>query len=252
MANAVVRISTTPVKGLRLAHPAEVELTRTGARDDRRFYLVTEDGRLCNAKRAGRLVTVTAAWDADAGVLGLTFPDGTIVKDEVRHGDAIGTSFYGSRTVSGRQVVGPFAEALSAHTGVRVLLVERNAREIASDSAPATLVSSASLARLDADARRFRMLLELDCAAAHEEDTWAGRRARVGDALLLVGGPTGRCAVTTQDPDTGVRDRDVLGEIAAYRGIPADGPAAGEICFGVYAAVLEPGRVRVGDAFALL
>jgi uncharacterized protein YcbX len=252
MANAVARISTTPVKGLCLAHPAEVELTRTGARDDRRFYLVTGDGRLCNAKLAGRLVTVTARWDAEARVLSLTFPDGTVVEDDVRHGEAIRTSFYGSRTVSGRQVVGPFAETLSAHTGVDMLLVERDAGEIATDSAPATLVSSASLARLAADGRRFRMLLELDGPTAHEEDTWAGRHAHVGGALLLVGGPTGRCAVTTHDPDTGVRDRDVLAEIAAYRGIPADGPAAGEICFGVYAAVLEPGVVRVGDAFAVL
>ncbi len=249
MATVVARISTTPVKGLRLAHPFELELTRSGARDDRRFFLVTEDGRLCNGKLAGPLATVRAAWEPQAETLALTFPDGRVVVDEARHAERVGTLFYGLRTVTGRIVAGPFAAALSEFVGFGVRLVERDEGELATDVAPATLVTSASLARLGAEGRRFRMLVELDGPGAHEEDSWAGRQARVGEALLLVGGPTGRCAVTTQDPETGIRDRDVLAEIAAYRGVPTQGPAAGAICFGVYAAILEPGHIRLGDSF---
>jgi len=52
-----------------------------------------------------------------------------------------------------------------------------------------------------------------------------------------------RCATTTRDPSTGVRDFDALRAIEAYRG-RRDGH---DIDFGVYARVLEPGRVRVGD-----
>jgi uncharacterized protein len=252
MATVVAKINTTPVKGLRLAHPSEVELTGSGARDDRRFYLVTEDGRLCNGKLVGALVTVDAEWDGLAETLALCFPDGRVVADVIDRGATIETSFYGSRTVTGCVVGGPFAAALSEFAGIGVRLVERSEGEVATDVSPATLVSSASLGRLDADGRRFRMLLELVGPDAHEEDTWAGRKARLGEVLLLVGGPTGRCAVTTQDPDSGIRDRDVLAEIAAYRGIPKRGPAAGEICFGVYAAILEPGLVRLGDSLQLL
>jgi uncharacterized protein YcbX len=64
----------------------------------------------------------------------------------------------------------------------------------------------------------------------------------VGEALLLVGEPTPRCAVPSASPDSGVRDRDVLRELVERRG-----RVGGEACLGVYAEVLEPGRVRVGD-----
>ena len=54
--------------------------------------------------------------------------------------------------------------------------------------------------------------------------------------------PTPRCAVPSASPDTGVRDRDVLRELIEKRG-----SVDGEACLGVYAEVLEPGIVRVGD-----
>jgi uncharacterized protein YcbX len=94
------------------------------------------------------------------------------------------------------------------------------------------------------DGRRFRMLVDLAGCSPHEEDSWAGRRVRIGAALLEVGGPVPRCATTTRDPGTGVRDFDTLRAIAGYRG-RRDGH---DIDFGVYARVVEPGRVRVGDA----
>jgi len=118
----------------------------------------------------------------------------------------------------------------------------------ASLTEPVTLVSDGSLARLaheagvPVDARRFRMLLELAGCAEHEEDTWDGRRLRVGHVVLCVGGPVDRCAVTTRDPETGKRDLDTLRLIASYRGRPR-----GSIDFGVYAQVERPGVVRVGD-----
>jgi uncharacterized protein YcbX len=89
------------------------------------------------------------------------------------------------------------------------------------------------------------MLLTLDGCEEHEEDT--GERVRIGEAIVRVGsadlGPsTPRCAVVTQDPDTGVRDRDVLGAIKRYRGRTLIG-----IHFGVYATVEQGGRVRLGD-----
>ena len=91
------------------------------------------------------------------------------------------------------------------------------------------------------------MLFEIDGIAAHEEDSWRNRRLRVGTATLLVGDPTPRCAVPSASPDTGVRDRDVLRELLEKRG-----PVEGEPCMGVYAEVLEPGTVRVGDELELV
>ena len=67
------------------------------------------------------------------------------------------------------------------------------------------------------------------------------------EATLLVGEPTPRCAVPSASPDTGIRDRDVLRELLDKRG-----PIEGEACMGVYAEVLEPGVVRVGDELRVL
>jgi uncharacterized protein YcbX len=114
---------------------------------------------------------------------------------------------------------------------------------------PVTIVSSASVARLsreagtDVDARRFRSLFELDGCAEHEEDSWEGRSVRLGEALVEIGEPVIRCAVTTRDPDTGERDLDTLRLIESYRGQGPDG----EIWFARYGRVVEPGLVRVGD-----
>ena len=115
-----------------------------------------------------------------------------------------------------------------------------------------TLVSNASVAELAArgghqgglDAARFRMTFELDGTEPHEEDTWAGRRVRVGKALLRVYGPVPRCVVTTQSPETGSKDFDTLKTIVAYRPLMNDKKG---IPFGMYAEVEHSGHVRVGD-----
>jgi hypothetical protein len=247
MADArVARINTTPVKSLRLDHPEEIELVPDGAREDRRFLLVDADRRLYNGKRDTTLCRTGASWDARSRQLELTLPDGTAVRGEVPAGQATVVEVYGRR-LRGRVVDGIWADALSDLANRSLTLVERDDGGWATDDRPASLVSRASLETIDGDGRRFRMLLELDGPAAHEEDTWRNRRARVGEATLLVGDPTPRCAVPSASPDTGVRDRDVLRELLENRG-----PVEGEACMGVYAEVLEPGLVRVGDAIQLL
>ncbi len=247
MADArVARINVTPVKSLRLDHPDEIELVRDGAREDRRFLLVDGERRLYNGKRDLALVRTSASWDADARHLELTLPDGKLVEGEVGSGQPTVVEVY-RRPLHARLVEGPWADALSDLVGRSLTLVERDDGGWATDDRPASLVSRASLDTIDGDGRRFRMLFELDGIPAHAEDEWRNRRLRVGEATLLVGDPTPRCAVPTANPDTGVRDRDVLRELIEKRG-----PIEGEPCMGVYAEVLEPGLVRVGDAVELL
>ena len=120
------RISIAPVKGLALTHPEEVSLESFGVAENRRFYLVDEDGRRYGLLRQGRLVQVEAETDADGTRLTLRFPDGAVIAGEVALGPRVATDFYG-RTVAGRLVEGPWAEALSTHAGrpVRVVRAER-------------------------------------------------------------------------------------------------------------------------------
>ncbi len=244
MATSVRRINLTPVKSLGLSHPERIELGGHGAAGDRAFYVTDADGRRVGGVTHGSLVRVAPDWDGSR--LALTFPDGTVVEDEPGLGDAVETDFYGVRNVRGNVVAGPWADALSDFVGTHLRLVRVDERSHAKDIAPATLVSDGSLAALDGlDGRRFRMTFELEGCRAFEEDEWDGRLVRVGEAVVRLAGPVPRCAVTTQDPDTGVRDHDTLGAIRALRG-----PQEGGIYFGMYAEVVEPGAVAVGDAVA--
>jgi uncharacterized protein YcbX len=248
---SVVAISVAPVKGLALALRPEVVLGPDGVEGDRRFYLVDESGHLINQKRMPALATVVPAV-AD-GRLRLRFPGPRDVDGEVRLSDEVETSFYG-RPVRGRLVVGPWSDALTAHTGSALRLVRTDREGDGIDrgaGAGVTVVSTGSLQALAAEAgvgvvdgRRFRMLLTLDGLEPHGEDGWLGRRVRIGDATVELVGNVGRCAVTTRDPDTGVRDLETLDLIEAYRG---DLPTTEPLPFGVWGRVLEPGRVAVGD-----
>jgi uncharacterized protein YcbX len=80
--------------------------------------------------------------------------------------------------------------------------------------------------------------------APHAEDGWIGKRVAIGAAVVVPQGHVGRCAITTQNPETGRADLDTLKALAAYRGaLDTTEP----LPFGVHAAVARAGRVRVGD-----
>jgi uncharacterized protein YcbX len=85
------------------------------------------------------------------------------------------------------------------------------------------------------------MLIEITDAEPFEEDTWAGRRLRFGDAIVRVGDPMPRCVVTTLNPDTAKKDFPTLDILASYR------KRGTELLFGMYGEVEVAGDVRVGD-----
>ena len=242
----VTCINTTPVKSLRLHHPDSVALGPDGALDDRRFLLVDDGCRLYNGKRDTSLVRTTATWDTDSRVLSMIVPSGEAVEAVAVKSRPDVVEVYG-RQVRGHAIEGPWADALFDLVGRSLTLIERDDGDWATDSRPATLISRSSVGLIDGDGRRFRMLFELDGLEALAEEAWSGRRVRLGEATLLVGDPTPRCAVPSASPDTGCRDRDVLRELLEKRG-----PLEGESCLGVYAEVLEPGVVRVGDEVEVL
>jgi len=252
---AVTRISISPVKGLALVHPDRVLLERAGVRENRRFHIVDADGRRYNQLRNGALVQIGQEYDDATGRLALRFPDGNTVVAEVALGNEITTDFYG-RAVTGHLVDGPWSDALSAWAGRPLRLVQSPPGAAVDRSrGPVSIVSIASLAELgrnhthqgNVDGRRFRMLFELDGVEAHEEDEWVGGDVRIGGALVRIQGDVGRCAITTQNPDTGVPDFDTLRTLAAYRQKGVNTAGNKHLPFGVYGEVVEAGTVGLGD-----
>ena len=154
------------------------------------------------------------------------------------------------RDVHGTIVEGPWAEALSELAGAPMRLM-RVGNGHAQDTYPMSLLSR-GVARTSwpcgrataevADPRRFRNTLLVDGIAPHEEDEWIGHDVRAGEAVLHVAERDPRCSMTTLNPQSGDRDMDTLRMIADYRS-----RQDGDICFGVYADVAQPGTVAVGD-----
>jgi uncharacterized protein YcbX len=250
----VSRINVAPVKGLGLVHPDEVTLERTGVAENRRFHVVDETGRRYNQLRNGRLVQVQPEYDSAAGRLTLRFPDGTVADGEIALGEEIVVDFYG-RPVAGRLVVGPWTDALSEWAGRRLQLVQSPpGAAVDRGRGQVSLVSEESLVELArqagrdrVDGRRFRMLFQIAGGEPHGEDEWLRRRIRIGDAVVELHGDVGRCAITTQNPESGVPDFDTLRTIDAYRARTTNAAGKVHIPFGVYGEVLEAGAVRVGD-----
>lgn len=253
MARAVSKIAVTPVRTFRLDHPDEVELGPRGVAENRRFFLVDGEGNRLRSSLTAWPVVLSADYDVDAERLSVRFPDG-----ETAGGSAVEllepiTVVIDERTVAAHVLDGPWSEGLSRLAGhpVRIARTDNPGDALVE---PVTLVSESSVERLAreageaVDGRRFRMLFTLSDCRPHEEDEWDGKLLRIGGAVVRVGGPVPRCAVTTRDPETGERDLDTLRLIKGYRGV-RNGDA---IDFGVYGRVEQPGRVRVGDAVELL
>lgn len=112
-----------------------------------------------------------------------------------------------------------------------------------------SVLSHASLAALSEavnmplDMRRFRGNLWLNGMAPFEEFDLVGKRLAVGSAVLEIVEPNTRCRATESNPDTGTRDADVLKALKTHWG---------HTDFGVYARVVTPGEISVGDDVAVL
>ena len=261
----VSRLSIAPVRALGLQHPDSIDVTFSGVLEDRRFYLIDEHGHILDRLRAGRLVQVAAETNPAGTWLRMTFPDGRVLEGDVVLGEPVKTHVYG-REAYGRVVGGPWAAALQPFAHDRPLLVVRcdrpggtrikdgetqvrNTVSLVSDGSVAELARQLGVDRVDA--RRFRMLIEVKGAGPHEEDTWIGGRVGIGSAVLEITKPDARCAITTQDPDTGERDLDTLRTIIRYRGFRAANDEK-RIDFGVLGEVAMPGRISVGDEVRVL
>ena len=240
------------MKGFALTFHDEVELELTGVRDNRRFHLITDDGRLVSGNLAGSLVQVVAASNPDGTSLTVRFPDGRVIEEDVVLGATVETNFWG-RPADGRLVKGDFSAALSDFVTRSVRLVRSEEPGAGSDrgsEGSVSIVSTGTLERLareagveQVDGRRFRMLFTITGVAEHEEDGWLGRSVAIGGAVVRLQEVVGRCVVTTQDPNTGVPDLDTLRILARYRP-----PDSGEpLPIGVWGHVEKPGVVRVGD-----
>ena len=89
---------------------------------------------------------------------------------------------------------------------------------------------------------RFRANLYLQGWPAWHELTLVGQTLAIGEARLKVVKRITRCAATNVDPDTGARDLEIPNTLMRH---------LGHNDCGIYAEVIAPGTIGVGDAIAV-
>jgi uncharacterized protein YcbX len=280
-------IGRFPVKSMLGEAPERAAVGASGLAGDRAYALVdAATGKVASAKDprlwAG-LLGFRAVYAGDAAgraPVEITLPDGTHVRsDEAgaseRIGEAVGrpVCLEATPTTDGQydyvwEVDGlaPDEVVTGSQSGVTdegrplsTMPMALMAPGTFQDVAPITILTTAALAAMAElhpegrwDPARFRsnLLLDVDGEGIVEQG-WLGRRVAVGDVVLEVTFPSPRCVMTTLPQGDLPRDREILRTVARENRQEFAGLGRWA-CLGVYATVVEPGEVAVGDTVELL
>jgi uncharacterized protein YcbX len=248
----VERISRYPVKGLSPEYLEEVELSAgQGLPHDRRFAFAQGDSAFdeadpkwlpkrnfaCLAVNA-RLAAVHAAYDPRANTLSLRADGrqpllaGLANEEGRRAAEEWMIAFMGEEARGALR----FAEA----PGHAFTDIQQKAVSLIGLSSIAELGSHEGMVL---EPLRFRANLLFSGAAPFAELGWVGREVLLGRTRLKVFKRIGRCAATEVNPETATRDAKPPRWLQRHYGHAE---------MGIYAEVLEGGRVAVGDALDVL
>jgi hypothetical protein len=210
----IAEIWRYPVKSLAGEQLKAAEITAGGIAGDRLVHVRDGRGRVITARTRPELLGLHATWDADRGE---PLIDGLPWQSREAE-DAI------------RRAAGPNAR-LSRYDGPERF-----------DVLPLLVATDGAISRLGVDRRRLRPNIVVAGVEGLAERDWPGRRLRLDEVVIEVASVRRRCVMTTYDPDTQEQDVAVLRRIVKEFG--------GRIALDC--AVIEGGRIAVGDPVALL
>lgn len=265
-----------PVKSMLGERVESVDVVADGIVGDRMWAARDEvRGGIRGAKKIGALMRLAAAYDDGPGSsVTITLPDGTEVRagadgtdaavsaaldhevtlwprlpatelDHYRRGAPDSDDLIEElRSIFGREPDEPlpdlsifppeileFESPLGTyHDAFPLMLMTSSAMRSITEALPGSVI----------DIRRFRPSMVIDTGeeTGHPEFDWIGRTVRVGDVELVIRAGCPRCVMVTREVDGSLpADRAVLRHIVADL----------DQNLGVYAEILTPGAVRIGD-----
>ena len=252
----VVQLFRYPVKSMRGESLGSVDVTERGLLGDRNFGIVDEvRGRLLSAKTVPQLLEARALLRPD-GEAELTLPGRPPFMTDDSDASRRLSSWLG-RDVA---VVRPAANAESTIDieldlrarggGENDLMTFRTRPGMFFDGAPMNILTTASLLTMARRApssnwlmERFRPNILIEAGTAEDptdefpEDAWVGSTMTIGGISLEILKRCDRCPLVNRAVASAPADRDLLRALHREHG--------GDL--GAKAAIVQSGRVRVGD-----
>jgi uncharacterized protein YcbX len=279
MLGTVTTLRRYPVKSMLGEDLQAGDVSRAGLAGDRRLAVVSRrTGKIASAKyprlwrdmltlsaEAARPADVTEGREAAALI---TLPDGKTVRSTDADVDGILSGLLDEPVTltatppAGASLDRAVPEAVlrdGIAAPVPATLVEIGAAAPPGtfvDFAPLHLITTATLDRIAelspyrrADVERYRPNVVIGTGGSgFTENDWLGRELRVGpDLVLRVIARTPRCAIPTLAHGPLPRDTEALRVVARNNRVSPLPDADPEPCAGVYAEVLQPGRISTGD-----
>ena len=226
----VVALQRFPVKGTGAEPCTEVEVDARGVVGDRGFAIYDAAGKMASGKHSRRFRRMDPVFELESrlvdGTALLRLPDGATVVAGSPEADEQLSRVFGEAVVVRAEDATPHFDAGSVSVVGTATLAELGRHE--GDGRPL-------------DLRHLRANLVLTTAEPYAEDAWVGRELTVGGVALRVVAPIERCRMV------GVAQ---VGR-PARPGMLRTVSEQHDLCAGVYADVLRPGRVAVGDVARL-
>lgn len=279
MLGTVTTLRRYPVKSMLGEDVTAAEVTSAGLAGDRALALIhLTTGHVVSAKnpRLWRAMLTLTARRAN-GATQITFPDGKVVWSTDADVDDRLSGFLGQPVTLAAT---PPADAAMEHADPD----EVNDKGVTAEAqttltpigagapdgtffnfAPVHLITTATLDRIaglnsgdTVDEHRYRPNVVIGTpprTTGFTENDWLDRDLAIGpDLVLRIVARTPRCAVPTlAHGDAIPRDPSALRILARHnRVMPRSYSTAPEPCAGVYAQVVTPGRISVGDRLSLV
>lgn len=187
-------------------------------------------GNFSRVSKAPKLMAMSAALDEARGLVTLSHPE---LVDLTFDPDEESAAFL--------EWVRPIMPENRAQSARIIKVPERGMTD--SDFPSVTLCNPASHKAVeqrmgqDLSIHRWRGNIWIDGLEPWEEFNWMGKDIRIGEAVLRPLERTDRCAATTTNPETGVRDADTLSALESF----------GHQDFSVRAQVIQGGDIRIGS-----
>lgn len=226
VAPEVVALHRFPVKATGAEPCSSLEVEDRGVVGDRGYAIYDAAGKLASGKHSRRFRRMDPVFELESWMAGdgvhLRLPDGTTVTAGSPEADERLSGLFGEPVTVRRETTTPHFDAGSVSLVGTATLVELGRHE--GDGRPL-------------DPRHLRANVVVTTTEPYAEDDWVGRELAVGGVRLRVLEPIERCRMV------GVAQVD----LPARPGMLKTVSDQHDLCAGVYAEVLQPGAVAVGD-----